>query len=103
MAVNNIYPATSPYNTTGIVNNKFLDIMVNRTISMQPSDVYWEITQVYEYRPDMLAYDLYSDSRLWWVFAQRNPNRLKDPYFDFVTGVGIYLPKLELLKQTLGL
>lgn len=103
MAVNNIYSATSPYYSTGIVNTKFLDVMVNRTIPMQPSDVYWEITPVYEYRPDMLAYDLYSDSRLWWVFAQRNPNRLKDPYFDFVTGVGIYLPKLELLKQTLGL
>ena len=103
MAVNNIYSATSPYYSTGIVNTKFLDVMVNRTIPMQPSDVYWEITQVYEYRPDMLAYDLYSDSRLWWVFAQRNPNRLKDPYFDFVTGVGIYLPKLELLKQTLGI
>jgi hypothetical protein len=103
MAVNNVYPATSPYNATGIVNNKFLDIMVNRTIPMQPSDVYWEITEVYQYRPDLLAYDLYSDSRLWWVFAQRNPNRLKDPYFDFVTGVGIYIPKLELLKQTLGL
>jgi hypothetical protein len=103
MANNNVYPATSPYNATGIVNNKFLDIMVNRNIPMQPSDVYWEITEVYQYRPDMLAYDLYSDSRLWWVFAQRNPNRLKDPYFDFVAGVGIYLPKLELLKQTLGL
>ena len=103
MAVNNVYPATSPYNATGIVNNKFLDIMVNRTIPMQPSDVYWEITQVYQYRPDLLAYDLYSDSRLWWVFAQRNPNRLKDPYFDFVAGVGIYIPKLELLKQTLGI
>jgi len=103
MAVNNVYPATSPYYSTGIVNTKFLDVMVNRTIPMQPSDVYWEITEVYQYRPDMLAYDLYSDSRLWWVFAQRNPNRLKDPYFDFVTGVGIYLPKLELLKQTLGL
>jgi hypothetical protein len=103
MAVNNVYPATSPYNATGIVNNKFLDVMVNRTIPMQPSDVYWEITEVYQYRPDLLAYDLYSDSRLWWVFAQRNPNRLKDPYFDFVAGVGIYIPKLELLKQTLGL
>jgi hypothetical protein len=103
MANNNIYPATSPYNATGVVNSKFLDIMVNRTIPMQPSDVYWEITEVYQYRPDLLAYDLYSDSRLWWVFAQRNPNRLKDPYFDFVAGVGIYLPKLELLKQTLGL
>ena len=103
MAVNNVYPATSPYNATGIVNNKFLDIMVNRTIPMQPSDIYWTITEVYQYRPDMLAYDFYSDSRLWWVFAQRNPNRLKDPYFDFVAGVGIYIPKLELLKQTLGL
>lgn len=103
MSNNNIYPATSPYNATGVVNNKFLDIMVNRTIPMQPSDIYWEITQVYQYRPDMLAYDLYSDSRLWWVFAQRNPNRLKDPYFDFVAGVGIYIPKLELLKQTLGI
>jgi hypothetical protein len=103
MAVNNIYPATSPYNATGIVKNKFLDVMVNRTIPMQPSDIYWEITLVYQYRPDMLAYDLYSDSRLWWVFAQRNPNRLKDPYFDFVAGTGIYIPKMELLKQTLGL
>ena len=103
MASNNVYPATSPYNTTGIVNNKFLDVMVNRTIPMQPSDIYWEITTVYEQRPDLLAYDLYSDSRLWWVFAQRNPNRLKDPYFDFVAGVGIYIPKLELLKQTLGI
>ena len=103
MATNNVYPATSPYNITGIVNNKFLDIMVNRTIPMQPSDIYWEITPVYEYRPDMLAYDLYSDSRLWWVFASRNPNRLKDPYFDFTTGTGIYLPKMDMLKQVLGI
>ena len=103
MATNNLYPATSPYSTTGIVNNKFLDVMVNRTIPMNPSDIYWEITTVYEYRPDLLAYDLYSDSRLWWVFAQQNPNRLKDPYFDFVTGTGIYIPKLDLLRQVLGI
>jgi hypothetical protein len=103
MASNSFYPATSPYYRTDIVNNKFLDVMINRPIPMQPSDIYWEITTVYEYRPDLLAYDLYADSRLWWVFASRNPNRLKDPYFDFVTGVGIYLPKAELLNQVLGL
>ena len=100
---NNVYPASSPYFNTGVVNNQFLDVMINRQVPMQPSDIYWEITQVYEYRPDLLAYDLYSNSRLWWVFASRNPNRLKDPYFDFVTGVGIYLPKLDLLKQVLGI
>lgn len=103
MAANNLYPATSPYNNTDIFNGKFLDVMVNRTIPMRPTDLYWEITTPYEYRPDLLAYDTYGDSRLWWVFAQRNPNRLKDPYFDFITGVGIYIPKADLLKQILGL
>ena len=103
MAANNVYPASSPYYYTETVNNNFLDIMTNRPIPMQPSDIYWEITPVYEYRPDLLAYDLYTDSRLWWVFASRNPNRLKDPYFDFVTGVGIYLPKLDMIKQVLGI
>jgi hypothetical protein len=103
MAANNLYPASSPYYNTETVNKKFLDIMTNRPIPMQPSDIYWEITPVYQYRPDLLAYDLYTDSRLWWVFASRNPNRLKDPYFDFTTGVGIYLPKLDMIKQVLGI
>jgi hypothetical protein len=103
MTYDGIYPATSPYYFTQVVNNNFLDVMVNRQIPMQSSDVYWTITSVYEYRPDTLAYDLYADSKLWWVFASRNPNRLKDPYFDFVTGVGIYLPKSDMLKQVLGI
>lgn len=103
MASNSIYSAASPYYLSDIVNGKYLDIMINRPIPPVPTDIYWEITQVYDQRPDLLAYDLYSDSRLWWVFAARNPNRLKDPLFDFVTGLGIYLPKAELLKQTLGL
>lgn len=104
MAVNNeMYPATSPYYLSGIVNTKFLDVMVNRPIPSYISDVFWAITPVYEYRPDLLAYDLYSDPRLWWVFSQRNPNRLPDPYFDFVTGKEIYLPKLDTLKKALGI
>ena len=97
------YPASSPYYNTDIVNNQFLDVMSNRPIPMDPSDVYWEITSVYEYRPDLLAYDLYSNSTLWWVFAMRNPNMLKDPYFDFVAGINIYLPKLTTINQVLGL
>lgn len=103
MATNNLYPGTSPYQSTGIVNGKFLDIMVNRPIPMIQSDVLFTITLVYQYRPDLLAYDLYNDSRLWWVFAQRNPNTLKDPYFDFVAGTDIYIPKLDTLSQYLGI
>ena len=99
---NGLYPATSPYYNTGIVNGNFLDAMVNIPIPMVSSDVYWVILKQYEYRPDLLAHDIYGDSRLWWVFSQRNPNKLKDPYFDFIAGLGIYIPKLDLLKQVLG-
>lgn len=104
MANNNLYPATSPYYDTDIVNKKYLDVMINRPIPKQASDVYFTISLVYQYRPDLLAYDLYNDARLWWVFAARNPNRLgNDPYFDFVEGLGIYIPKLDTLKQVLGI
>lgn len=106
MAANNntIYPATSPYSQTPVVNSKFLDVLTYRPIPKYANDALFIIPTVYEYRPDLLAYDLYNDSRLWWVFAERNPNKLAyDPYFDFVTGLGIYIPKLATLKQVLGI
>lgn len=104
MSQNNLYPATSPYKDTEIFNQKYLDFMTYRPIPASASDVLYTLPVVYQYRPDMLAFDLYGDSRLWWVFAARNPNRLgNDPYFDFVTGVQIYIPKLDTLKQVLGI
>lgn len=95
------YPPTSPYFRTSVVNGQFLDVMINRPVPSDPTDVYWEITTTYNLRPDLLAYDLYKDSRLWWVFAQRNPNTLTDPLFSFVTGTKIYIPKLTTLKSAL--
>ena len=106
MAYNNggLYPSTSPYYLTGIFNNKFLDFMENRGFPSFPSDVYYELPKVYEYRPDLLAYDLYNDSRLWGVFAARNPNKLgPDPYFNFIAGINIYIPTADALKQYLGI
>jgi hypothetical protein len=95
------YPATSPYFNTAIINKQYLDVMINRPIPSDPTDVQWNITATYNLRPDLLAYDLYNDGNLWWVFAQRNPNRLKDPLFDFITGVTIYLPKMDTIKNAL--
>lgn len=97
------YPTTSPYYLTPVVNRQYLDVMINRPIFSDPTDMYWEITPVYNLRPDLLASDLYNDSRLWWVFAQRNPNTLKDPLFDFVQGIKIYIPKQNVLKSSLGI
>lgn len=97
------YSQASPYYSTSIYKSTFLDVMVNRPIAMDPTDNLWTVNQTYQYRPDLLAYDLYNDARLWWVFAQRNPNRLKDPIFDFVPGLSIYVPKMPAIQKALGL
>jgi hypothetical protein len=98
-----LYNANSPYYNTDVVNKQFLDIMIDRPIPRDPIDVYWQITETYSMRPDLLAFDLYNDSALWWVFAQRNPNTLKDPLFDFVTGTYIFIPQINNLKTALGI
>jgi hypothetical protein len=97
------YSQTSPYFSTKVYKNLFLDVMENRSISSQMDDVLFEINTTYNLRPDLLAHDLYDDSKLWWVFSQRNPNILKDPMFDFVLGTKIYLPQYSSLKESLGL
>jgi hypothetical protein len=76
--------------------------MVNRPIPKETNDLEFIINQTYQYRPDLLAFDLYQDSNLWWVFYQRNPNTLTAPPLDFKPGVKIFLPKLNTLKETLG-
>ena len=52
------YNATSPYATTGY-SQFFLDVMVNRPIPKQSDDLLFPINQTYQYRPDLLAFDLY--------------------------------------------
>jgi hypothetical protein len=50
----------------------------------------------------MLAFDLYDNSGLWWVFYQRNPNTLTKPPLDFAADTQIYLPKITTLRNVLG-
>lgn len=96
------YSKSSPYYRTELFRSKFLDVMVPRTITKTANDVLYRIDKVYEYRPDLLASELYGDSKLWWVFAARNPNVLKDPLFDFVSGTLIYLPLTTSISSDLG-
>lgn len=95
------YESTSPYFTTGY-SQFYLDVMVNRPIPKLPDDLQFTINQTYEYRPDLLAFDLYDTSNLWWVFYQRNPNTLQTPPLDFAAGTTIYLPKITTLREVLG-
>ncbi len=95
------YSNTSPYFAT-MENNISLDLLQPRTITAEQDDVSYTIDRIYAYRPDLLAYDLYGTPRLWWVFAQRNPNSIEDPIYDFSPGTVIQLPKFSNLKNDLG-
>jgi hypothetical protein len=66
-------------------------------------DYLYEVEAQYNFRPDLLSYDLYGTPKLWWVFAQRNLDILKDPVFDFKSGVKIFLPKKSALQKALGI
>ena len=95
------YSKKSSYGLTGL-NDHYLDLMVNRPIPKLNSDVEFTITQTYSLRPDLLAFDLYKDAELWWVFAQRNPDILKNPLLDFSVGTKIYVPTINTLRSVLG-
>lgn len=96
------YSRTSPY--YGTPNwGKFLDTWAEKTISADASDAIYQIDHIYNLRPDLLANDLYQDSSLWWVFAVRNPDVLKDPLLSFLTGTIIYVPTKTTIQQNLGI
>lgn len=96
------YSKSSPYARTSTYSF-FLDVANIPRIPKDPADVIYELDIIYKYRPDLLAFDMYNDVNLWWVFAARNPNVLKDPIFDFVPGQRIYVPKKENITAALGL
>jgi hypothetical protein len=95
------YDPTSPYYLTGY-SQFFLDVMANRPIPKENDDQLFKINQTYQYRPDLLAFDLYDNASLWWVFYQRNPNTLAKPPLDFQADTLIYLPKITTLRNVLG-
>jgi hypothetical protein len=96
------YSKTSPYYTTDD-NGLYLDVINFRDIPAQADDILFMVTQQYTHRPDLLAYDLYNDVNLWWVFSVRNKDVLKDPIYDMTAGQRIYLPKLSTITNSLGL
>jgi hypothetical protein len=95
------YSKSSPYYGTPKWG-QFLDIWSGKTIPADVTDAHYQIDSAYNLRPDMLAYDLYQDSNLWWVFAVRNPDVLIDPLLNFKTGTIIYVPSKSTLKTALG-
>ena len=91
------YSSSSPYFYTSL-DEDYLDILAYRGVPVDPTDVSFEILQEHQYRPDLLAYDLYGDPNLWWVFAVRNREIIKDPIFDMYAGQIIMVSQPETIK-----
>jgi hypothetical protein len=96
------YSATSPWFNTGVVQN-YLNILTIRPVAAEGDDFLYKIEPQYSRRPDLLAFDLYGTSKLWWVFTQRNLDVIQDPINDFIPGTEIYIPKKSGLFKVLGL
>lgn len=95
------YSKSSPYSNTS-ENNLYLELLEIRPVPAEDDDFIYTIENQYKHRPDLLAYDLYGDAALWWVFTQRNMDVIKDPIFDFEPGVIIRCPKKSNLQKYLG-
>lgn len=96
------YSTSSPYYGTGTWG-PFLDVWHGKTIPSDVTDALYQIDPPYNLRPDLLAHDMYGDSNLWWVFAVRNPNVLRDPLFNFIAPTIIYVPSKAVIQKALGL
>lgn len=95
------YTQASPYSST-TQNNLYLELLDIRPVPAEDDDFFYTIENQYKHRPDLLAYDLYGNPKLWWVFVQRNMSVIKDPIYDFQPGTQIYLPKKSNLSKFLG-
>ena len=88
------YKQSSNYANTA-VNRKYLELY-NPTVTsknLNSSRRKLVIQQKYNRRPDLLAHDLYGNSRLWWIFVHYNRDAIKDPIMDFTSGKIIEVPK----------
>ena len=88
-----VYSPDSNYRNTLIVDNKYLDIYESPITNIEEYETNSIIIEnKFNQRPDLLAYNLYGNAKLWWVFAEFNPDTLDDPIIDFVGGMTITVP-----------
>ena len=95
---NSIYRRDSFMRRAEKLNDIFLGVNNLPTIQKSIKDEVYIIGHGYDERPDLLAHQLYGSTRLWWVFAIRNPDLIKDPIRDFKSGLKIILPSEESVQ-----
>ena len=95
------YSSASPYAATA-QTSWYLEPITLRLIPSSSDDRQITLDPKYQYRPDLLSYDLYNNPSYWWIFMVRNMDVIRDPIWDFQAGIQIYVPSDTRLKQILG-
>jgi hypothetical protein len=85
------YKRTSNLRATPVVNGYTEIYEPPLTPNFSQTEVF-EITQRFHRRPDLLAYELYGESKFWWIFTMYNRNTILDPINDFTIGKKILIP-----------
>ena len=80
----------------------FLGLNNLPTVQRTIKDEVYVIGHGYDERPDLLAHQIYGNTRLWWVFAMRNPDVIRDPIRDFKAGTQIILPSEESVQNLIN-
>ena len=80
----------------------FLGNFVYRPIPADGTDQIITLGSKYYRRPDLLAFDLYTNTNFWWVFTILNPDILIDPIYDMIPGITILVPTRQRLANLLG-
>lgn len=90
------YSKSSPYSVTD-QTSWYLDFYKDPILPFFGDDDLKIIEPKFQYRPDLFSFELYSTPNFWWVFQRRNMNLIKDPIWDFKSGLNIYVPSRETL------
>jgi|AntAceMinimDraft_6_1070360.scaffolds.fasta_scaffold128789_1 hypothetical protein len=85
------YKKNSSYRNTP-QTRKYLDIYQPAMIPDFTDTRIIAVTAKYHNRPDLLAYDLFDDSQLWWVLVLYNQDILLDPIRDLTTSIKLVIP-----------
>ena len=90
------YRTDSLYRDTQL-DDQYLDVLDVNSIDIDNTTTTTiTLDAKYNEKPDLLAYDLYGNAKLWWVFALFNQDELVDPILDFKTDLKIKI--LQIVK-----
>lgn len=98
MAIN--YSQYSPYSK--VKKTWYLGYNLPSGMTYADTDTTYVIPNKYDEQPWRLAYELYGNERLYYIFALLNSNLIQDPIYDFKAGTVIQIPTAQRVQTYLN-